>query len=69
MTDPFENVPVDQEVIGMEKSVAIAKIAAANCEARVIAEDGEAFFVTLDWIPNRLNLEIVQGKVVSVHRG
>ena len=67
--DPFENVPVDQEVIGMEKHAAIVKIENAGCVARIVAEDGEHFIVTMDMRADRLNLEVVQGKVVSAHRG
>lgn len=67
--DPFETMPLDQEVIGMEKLAAIAKIESAKQVARIVVEDGEDFIVTMDYRPDRLNLEIVGGKVVSVHRG
>jgi len=72
MVDPFEAVetlPLDQEVIGMTKDEAIAKIKEANHKVRVVAEDGEDFFVTMDYWPDRLNLKIVAGKVVEVSRG
>ena len=72
--DPFEPVAgetpaLDQEVIGMEKLAAIVKIENANQLARVVAEDGEHFIVTMDYRPDRLNLEVVTGKVVAVYRG
>lgn len=64
-----EKPVLDQEVIGMEKHAAIVKIEDANCRARIVAEDGEHFIITMDARPDRLNLEIVQGKVVGVYRG
>lgn len=74
-TDPFETpldqneTALDKEVIGMEKHAAIVKIENAGCRARIMAEDGENFAGTMDFGPDRLNLEVVQGKVVGVYRG
>lgn len=73
--DPFETprdpnaTVLDQEVVGMEKFAAIVKIEDAGCRARIVSEDGEPFIVTMDYRSDRLNLDVVQGKVVSVHRG
>lgn len=68
--DPFEPVEaIDSQVIGMEKLAAIVKIEDAGCRARIVSEDGEPFIVTMDFCPDRLNLDIVQGKVAGVHRG
>lgn len=73
--DPFEMPPdpnataLDREVIGMEKLAAVTKIQDAGCRARITSEDGEPFIVTMDYHSDRLNLDIVQGKVVGVHRG
>ena len=60
---------LDEAVIGMTKEDAVAKIKAANHKARVVAVDGEDFMRTMDFWPDRLNLEIVDGKVVKVSRG
>ncbi len=60
---------IDHDVVGMEKYSAIVKIEGANLAARIIAEDGEHFMVTDDFRDDRLNLEVVGGKVVKVSRG
>lgn len=60
---------IEHDVIGMEKYMAIVKIEDANLVARIIAEDGEHFIVTMDYNPSRLNLEIVDGKVIEATRG
>ena len=60
---------LDEEVVGMFKYDAIIKIEAANFKARISAEEGEEFIVTMDYNPERFNLEIVDGKVVKVSRG
>lgn len=64
-----EHIILDQEIIGMDKYAAIVRIENADQKARIVAEDGEHFIVTMDYRLDRLNLEIVGGKVVSVHRG
>jgi hypothetical protein len=69
MSEDASKELLDQEVVGMEKLVAIVKIENAGCRARIMAEDGEHFAGTMDFGPDRLNLEIVSGKVVSVYRG
>ncbi len=60
---------LDKEVIGMEKYAAIVKIENAGHKVRIVAENGEHFVVTMDYNLDRLNLEIVDGKVSAVSRG
>lgn len=64
-----KTITIDQEVIGMDKYAAIVKIENASLKARIVAEDGEHFMITMDSRLDRLNLEVVGGKVLSVHRG
>ena len=59
----------DQDVIGMEKSAAIAFLEEKGASWRISDEDGEAFFGTADHKPFRINLSIANGKVIGTHRG
>lgn len=34
---------------------------------RIVAEDGKWLTVTADYCPNRLNVEVIAGKVVSAY--
>ncbi len=56
-------------VLGMSEAEAIKVVEAAGVTYRVMARDGESFVGTCDWKPNRLNLRIAAGKVVSVDFG
>lgn len=60
---------LDEQIIGMEKQAAITKIEAAGQVPRIVFEDGEQFAVTMDYRTDRLNLEVVQGKITGSHRG
>ena len=60
---------LETEVIGMEKQAAIDLIKSKGLKVRVRSEDGEAFVGTCDWRPERFNLNIENGKVVSVSKG
>lgn len=56
-------------VLGMQKFDAIIKIENANHIARITAEDGEHFMHTMDFCNNRVNIEIINGKVSSAYKG
>lgn len=56
-------------LIGMKKDDAMTALRAKNQAARVVREGGESYVVTQDYNPNRFNLHIEEGKVVSVHCG
>lgn len=60
---------LEQDVIGMEKQAAIDLIKSKGLKARVRSEDGEAFMGTCDYRMDRINLHIVDGKVVSATKG
>ena len=59
----------DQDVIGMEKQAAISFLEKNGADWRISDEDGEAFFGTADHKPFRINLSIVNGKIIGTHRG
>lgn len=54
---------------GRSKREAIAKAEAEGRVWRVVREDDERFPVTLDYVPDRLNFEIDDGRVTKVTLG
>jgi hypothetical protein len=59
----------DDKLIGMEKQAAIDLCLAEGLKARVVAEDGATFMRTCDYLSNRRNLSVKNGKIISVSRG
>jgi hypothetical protein len=60
---------IDEELIGMEKTAAIAFLKEKGIEWRILSEDGKSFVGTGDWKPFRRTLSIENGKVTSVKTG
>jgi hypothetical protein len=58
-----------QQLIGMDKDKAIKTIEADGFVARIVSENGEEFFVSMDMCDNRVNLTLTDGKVVGVEVG
>lgn len=56
-------------VVGMTKQAALDFLASKEVKARVIREDAESFAVTMDFNPERVNLEVEADKVVEYSRG
>jgi hypothetical protein len=57
------------KIIGLREDEAM-KVAASNgWEFRVSARDGEQYMLTTDYIPNRVNVVIVDGEVTEVSVG
>lgn len=56
-------------VIGLSTDEAIARIEVEGFIARVVAEDGEYFAVTEDYVTTRVNLVIVDGVVTEATAG
>jgi hypothetical protein len=52
-------------LIGLTEAAALT----AHPSARVVKRDGESFPLTMDFNPNRMNLEVTNGVVVAVSRG
>ncbi len=55
-------------IIGMDKVGAMKFLASKDIITRIAVEDNETFFLTMDFNPTRVNLEIKAGKVVAYHR-
>jgi len=58
-----------QSYVGLTKSEAIAKAKATNTPSRITREDKEIFPVTQDFVENRINFEIDNGKVTKATNG
>ncbi|MEM8709173.1 MAG: hypothetical protein AAGE98_22125, partial [Actinomycetota bacterium] len=56
-------------ILGETEVDAIGAITAAGFESRVAERDGEAFALTMDWVPSRINLTITDGIVTNVFVG
>lgn len=60
---------VIDKLVGWNKEEAIGYCKANMIPCRVVKEDGNAFVVTRDLIPYRLNFTIVEGKVTEITAG
>jgi len=74
----LELVPSDtaqalaDEVIGMSETQAIETIAGISSEpltSRIVRQDEESFIITMDYRPDRINLEIDNGIVTATSIG
>lgn len=54
---------------GLAKDAAIKLALDNGFTTRVMSEDGKSFMGTMDFVNDRLNLEVNDGKVVSVKKG
>ena len=55
--------------VGLTKKEAIAKAEASDTPWRITREDDESFMVTQDFVENRVNFEIDDGKVTKATNG
>lgn len=53
-------------LVGLKLAEAGAKAESKGRQFRVVKKDGEALFVTEDYVPGRINAEIADGVVVGV---
>ena len=58
-----------QSYVGLAKQQAIAKAKATDTPWRITREDEEVFMVTQDFVENRVNFEIDNGKVTKATNG
>lgn len=63
------DLAADLVVDGATEKEAITDIEKAGFTYRVVARDGEAFPVTADYSPERINIEVRDGYVVSSFTG
>jgi hypothetical protein len=59
----------DQEFIGLTKDEGEALAKKQGQKWRVISVDGKHFPVTMDFMPDRLNFTLKDGKIIAVSRG
>ena len=58
-----------ESYVGLTKKEAIAKAEASDTPWRITREDKETFMVTQDFVENRVNFEIDNGKVTKATNG
>jgi hypothetical protein len=58
-----------QSYVGLTKREAILKADSTNTPWRITREDKETFLVTQDFVENRINFEIDDGKVTKATNG
>jgi hypothetical protein len=58
-----------QSYVGLSKQEAIAKAKTTDSPWRITREDKETFLVTQDFVENRINFEIDNGKVTKATYG
>lgn len=58
-----------RDYIGLTESEALARAKKAGVPARVVSKDGVPFAVTADYIANRLNFTVVNGRVTAMKKG
>lgn len=56
-------------LIGLTKEAANQTAMREGFITRVVMEDGFAYYVTDEWIPQRINLVLIENKVVEVSVG
>ncbi len=56
-------------VVGMTKQEALDFLTSKEIKSRIIREDTESFAMTMDFNPDRINLEVDNNKIVDYSRG
>jgi len=57
------------ECIGLTEGEAASKIKGAGCSIRVTRRDTQAFLMTMDYAPSRINVAIEHGRIVDASVG
>lgn len=58
-----------EQIFGLAKEAAVKLLTENNIQHRVVDEDGKGSMLTMDYVPERLNLSIMAGKVIGVSKG
>ena len=56
-------------LIGLSEEEALALCEHYNLTMRIVREDKHFYFGTCDYVPTRMNVSLVNGKVISVTTG
>jgi hypothetical protein len=67
--DDQQGKPSEQSWVGLTKKEAIAKAEAEDRQWRILREDDETFMATQDFVEDRINFEIDNGKVTKATYG
>lgn len=59
----------DDRYIGMSELAAAALAKKEGQPSRVVSVDGQSGIITMDYLPERLNFTVVDGKITKVTRG
>lgn len=59
----------DVELVGMSVDDARKLLSEHKAPFRISSNNGESFVKSMDWVADRRNLDIVDGKIVSISRG
>ena len=54
------------ELVGLSEDEASGLARSRNCSVRVASRDGEAYMLTLDYVPSRLDVVVEAGVVTAV---
>ena len=57
------------KLLGLSEEDALLMCERYNHSMRVTSRDGQYFFTTQDYVPTRVNVSIVAGKVMSAAKG
>lgn len=66
---PAFDVNNSTSLVGQKLEVVQPALEAANIRFRVIEKDGVPFAMTMDYLPDRLNLKIKDGVIIEVSKG
>ena len=68
-SEPSSSQTSAESYVGLTKKEAIAKAEASDTPWRILREDKEVFMATQDFLENRVNFEIDNGKVTKATNG
>ena len=66
---PAFDVNNSATLVGQKLEVVQPALEAANIKFRIIEKDGESMMMTMDYLPDRLNLKIKDGVITEVSKG
>jgi hypothetical protein len=65
----FSEMNWERELMELTETEAVARLKVANARYRIVRRDNCEYIVTEEYVPSRVNLTIVQGKVFEVTMG
>ena len=62
-------VLVIENLIGQEEGTVMQQISGMGMIPRITHRDGQSFILTRDYVQDRVNLEVTEGKITNVKLG